>query len=65
MANYRSQSKNTLIAEIKKRDKAIRLKCFDCMGGAKRKDCDDTDCFLFPFRPWSKKELKPNNLLKK
>jgi len=65
MTNLRKLSRNFLIQETKKRDKAIQLKCFDCMGGAKRKDCEDNGCFIFPFRPWSKKELKPINFQKK
>jgi|GEM_PF-6568771 len=65
MTNLRKLPRNFLIQEIRKRDKAIALYCFDCLCGAKQKDCKDTGCFLFTFRPWSKKELKPINFQKK
>jgi len=58
MTNFRRFPKNRLIKEVKDRQDAIRLKCFDCMGGGKRKDCQSSDCSLYPYRPWANKQLK-------
>lgn len=33
-------------------EKAIKLNCFDCMGGQKKTDCQLQTCFLYEFRPW-------------
>jgi len=54
MSNLKSKSKNELIRKIRKLQKAIKLDCYDCMGGQKRIDCELEKCSLFQFRPWSK-----------
>ena len=64
MPNYRSEPRNILIKEVKERQEAIRLKCFDCMAGNKRADCHDETCPLFSFRPWAKKEINRTNYQK-
>ncbi len=46
--------KNELIRMIRNMQVAIKLKCYDCMGGQKRVDCELGDCTLWPFRPWAK-----------
>jgi len=58
MTNYRALKKNTLIKKVKERDKAIFLKCFDCMGKARKQDCDSPSCALFSLRPWATKEIQ-------
>ena len=64
MTNYRSQDRNILIKEIKERDKAIKLKCFECMSGSKRQDCQTKDCPMFAYRPWVKEEINKTNYQK-
>lgn len=61
MTNYRSQDRNILIKEIKKRVKAIKLKCLECMCGSKRQDCQTKDCPLFHYRPWLASEINKTN----
>ena len=58
MTNLRKLPRNFLIQEIRKKDKAIHLFCFDCLGGAKRQDCQTENCHLYSFRPWARKEIK-------
>jgi len=60
MTNFRKLPRNNLIAAIKSIRKLIRLKCYDCMAGAKRTDCESQSCPLFPYRPWSDRERKPD-----
>jgi len=60
MTNFRKLPRNNLISEIKSIYKAIRLKCYDCMAGGKRTDCESQNCPLFPYRPWANKEGKPD-----
>jgi hypothetical protein len=52
--NLRAKNKNQLINVIRELEKAVKDKCYDCMGGQKRTDCHITDCSLYKFRPWSK-----------
>lgn len=47
-------SKDYLIRLIRKMKRAIKEKCYDCQGGHKKIDCEDDECGLFEFRPWSK-----------
>jgi len=52
--NLRTKTKNQLINNIRGFERAIKLKCYDCMGGQKKIDCQTKDCNLYRFRPWSK-----------
>ena len=65
MTNYRAQKKNSLIKELKENNKAIKLKCFDCMGKARKQDCDSPSCALFSLRPWATKEIQVPLIAKK
>ncbi len=52
--NLRKTNKNQIIKNIREIQKAIQLKCYDCMGGQKKIDCELEDCSLYNFRPWAK-----------
>lgn len=56
MKSLVGKSKNKLKQIIKEMQKAIKLNCYDCMGGHKKLDCQKEDyyCFLAPYRPWAK-----------
>jgi len=64
MTNFRKLPRNNLIAAIKSIRKSIRLKCYDCMTGAKRTDCESQNCPLFPYRPWTDREGKSDKFQK-
>jgi len=52
--NLKSLKKNQLIRIIRAFEKAIKLNCYDCMGGQKKIDCQLRKCPLYHFRPWAK-----------
>lgn len=54
MKKLKSSSKYSIIKSHREMEKAIKAKCFDCMGGQKKIDCELLECSLYPFRPWSK-----------
>jgi len=53
--NLKSFKKNQLIKIVRDFEKAIKLNCYDCMGGQKKIDCELEKCTLYPFRPWARK----------
>ncbi|HEY9187490.1 MAG TPA: hypothetical protein VIR55_06265 [Ignavibacteria bacterium] len=55
MKKLRTLSKDNIIRSHRKMEDAIKEKCFDCMGGQKRIDCELDSCSLYLFRPWSKR----------
>ena len=55
MKKLKSLSKYSIIKSYREMEKAIKSKCFDCMGGQKKIDCELNGCSLYKFRPWSKK----------
>jgi len=65
MTNYRAQKKNTLIKKLKESNKAIKLKCFSCLGKVRKQDCDSPTCALFSLRPWATKEIQAPLIAKK
>ena len=65
MTNYRVQKKNSLIKELKENNKAIKLKCFSCMGKVRKQDCDSPTCALFSLRPWATKKIQVPLITKK
>jgi len=40
--------------ELKENKTAVKKKCYDCMGGMKKIDCEIPRCSLYPFRPFKK-----------
>lgn len=50
----KSQERFSLIKNIRKLETAIKLNCYDCMGGQKKTDCEIEGCKLYSFRPWAK-----------
>jgi len=54
MKTLKSNSKYSIIKSHRELEGAIKAKCFDCMGGQKKTDCDLCDCSLYMFRPWSR-----------
>lgn len=59
MSSLRKKSRNTLIRQHRAVEKAIKLKCFDCMQ-SKRCDCEIKECPLYKYRPWSNHALTRN-----
>ena len=55
MKKLKSSSKYSIIKSHREMEKSIKSKCFDCMGGQKKIDCELKDCSLYKFRPWSKR----------
>lgn len=60
MARIRHLKKYQIIRIVRVLEKSVKLKCYDCMGGRKKIDCEITDCPLFLLRPWVYRELKRN-----
>lgn len=60
MANYRSIKRNELITLIKTLKKAIKNKCYQCIGDEKRIGCFTEGCGVFPHRPWINKQVNKN-----
>jgi len=52
--NLKSLKKNQLIKIIRDFERAIKLNCYDCIGGQKKTDCELKKCSLYQFRPWAK-----------
>jgi len=50
----KNQNKYLIMDMLRAHEKAIKRKCFDCVGFQKSFDCEEQDCSLYPFRPWSK-----------
>lgn len=50
-----SLKKHQLVKLIRIYEKAVKAKCYDCMGGHKKTDCEIKDCSLYKHRPWAKK----------
>jgi len=50
----KNQNKYQIIKTLREVEKAIKLKCYDCVGHQKGFDCEDSECSIYPFRPWSK-----------
>lgn len=51
---FKSSKRKNILKNYREVEKAIKLKCFDCMGGQKKTDCELKDCSLYPFRPWAR-----------
>jgi len=49
------KTKKQLSKSVKAIKQAIKLNCYDCMGGQKKVDCEMKKCDLFSFRPWANK----------
>lgn len=52
--NLKQAKKNELTKEVRKLKLFIKAKCFDCMAGQKKVDCELERCPLYSFRPWAK-----------
>ncbi|MFH0772896.1 MAG: hypothetical protein V1922_01120 [bacterium] len=65
MTNFRQLPKNGLIGKLKESNKAIKLKCFSCLGKVRKQDCDSPSCALFSLRPWASKEIQVPLIAKK
>lgn len=52
--NLKPYKKYQLIKIIRDFEKAIKLNCYDCMGGQKKADCELKKCSLHQFSPWAK-----------
>jgi len=50
----KSLRKTQIVKHYRIIEEAIKIKCFDCMAGQKKIDCELKDCSLYQFRPWSK-----------
>ena len=50
----KNQNKYQIIKTLREVEKAIKLKCYDCVGHQKGFDCEDSECSIYSFRPWSK-----------
>lgn len=46
--------KTEYVTFVKDVRKAIKLDCYDCMGGQVLTDCGNKTCKLFYYRPWNK-----------
>lgn len=55
--NLRNESKSELIRAIRNMQEAIKLDCYDCMCGCKKKDCLVKKCSLYKYRPWAKQNV--------
>ncbi len=51
--DLRKQKKNELIRKIRILEKAIKARCYECMSGQKKVDCQLELCNLYRFRPWA------------
>jgi len=58
MKNLKSQPRNNLIKVIRNAEEIVKLKCYDCMCGQKKLDCQLANCPLYPLRPWVNKQAK-------
>ena len=54
MKKLKSSSKYSIIKSHREMEKAIKSKCYDCMGHQKKIDCELFNCSLYQLRPWSK-----------
>jgi len=54
MKKLKSLKKGQIIKSYREIEISIKSKCFDCVGGMKKTDCEIKDCPLYRFRPWSK-----------
>lgn len=52
--NLKKLNRIELIKIIRQLEKHIKLKCWDCMGGSKKVDCEMDKCPLFESRPWNR-----------
>ena len=50
-----SLKKHQIIKYSREIERSVKVKCFDCMGGMKKTDCEIKDCVLYKFRPWSRR----------
>jgi len=51
--NLRKAQKSQLIRVIRHQERAIIEKCYDCMAGQKKIDCQLSRCPLYVYRPWN------------
>lgn len=58
MARIRHLKKYQIIRIVRVLEKSVKLKCYDCMGGRKKVDCENTGCSLFSLRPWANREFE-------
>ena len=60
MRNLKSLPKNAVIKLHRETEEIIKRKCYDCMCGQKKLDCQLTACPLYSLRPWANKKDKKN-----
>jgi len=60
----KNQNKYQIMNLLRAQEKAIKQKCYDCVCQQKGFDCEDSQCPLYQFRPWSKKFPKATKTLK-
>lgn len=53
----KNQNKYQIIKTLREAEKAIKLKCYDCVCQMKGFDCEDSECSIYSFRPWSKSKF--------
>jgi len=61
MSSLRKLPKSLMIKNLRGIEKAVKIKCYDCQNWQKRLDCKDSNCPLYPFRPWSKRTARINS----
>jgi len=49
------QKKSQMTKKLANYKKAIKEKCYDCMCGQKKIDCEINHCSLYPYRPFRKR----------
>ena len=52
---FKSLKRKNILKSFRELEGVVKLKCFDCMGGQKKTDCELKDCSLYSFRPWADK----------
>lgn len=60
----KNQNKYQIMKLLRGIEKGIKLKCFDCVGHQKGFDCENSECSLYQFRPWSKKNTASHKNIK-
>lgn len=58
MIKVRNLGKRQFVKIIRKLERAVKDKCYECSSGHKRVICEMDDCSLYPFRPWAEKVHK-------
>jgi len=57
----KKEMRTQLIQRAKVLELAIIEKCYDCVCGAKKTDCEIDACPIYPFRPFRKINRKTTN----